>query len=138
MSEGYEKTIVVREDDLDELNHVNNVRYVQWIQDISKEHWITRAPERMRKGVIWVVMHHDIAYKSSAQLDDVIKVRTYIEKSHGATSVRIVEMHNAATDTLLVRSSTEWCLLNEKSLKPLRISEEIKRFFGQAGFASEI
>jgi len=130
MSEVYEKTIVVQKDDLDELNHVNNVRYVQWIQDISKEHWLSTASDPMREGVIWVVMHHDITYKNSAQLGDNIKVRTYIEKSRGATSVRIVEMHNADTHTLLVRSSTEWCLLNEKSLRPIRISEEIKRLFG--------
>lgn len=130
MRAAYEKTIVVQEDDLDELNHVNNVRYVQWIQDISKEHWITTAPKTMRKGVIWVVMHHDISYKNSAQLGDVINISTYIEKSRGATSIRIVEMQDAATDALLVRSSTEWCLLNEKSLKPTRISEEIKQVFG--------
>lgn len=130
MSGAYEKTIVVQKDDLDELDHVNNVRYVQWIQDISKEHWITIAPESMQEGVIWVVMHHDITYKNSARLADVIRVKTYIEKSRGATSVRIVEMHQAATDTLLVRSSTKWCLLNENSLKPIRISEEIKQLFG--------
>lgn len=130
MSEAFRKTIVVQEGDLDELNHVNNVRYVQWIQDISKEHWVTTAPEPMREGVIWVVMHHDITYKNSAQLGDVIHATTYIEKSGAATCVRIVEMHDAVTDTLLVRSSTDWCLLNEKSLKPIRISEEIKQVFG--------
>lgn len=131
MSSTYEMIITVRQDDLDELQHVNNVRYVQWIQDISKEHWMTVAPASMRSGVIWVVMHHDIAYKASAQFGDVIKVRTHIEKSRGATSVRIVEMHEAITDTLLVRSSTKWCFLDEKSLKPIRISEDIKQLFGQ-------
>jgi acyl-CoA thioester hydrolase len=129
-SDLFRKTIIVKKDDLDELNHVNNVRYVQWIQDISKEHWMTSASESMREGVIWVVMHHDIRYKNSAQLGDVIQVGTYIEKSRGAVSVRIVEMRNAETDTLLVRSRTEWCLLNEKTLKPIRISEEVKRLFG--------
>lgn len=130
MSATYDLTLVVQEDDLDELNHVNNVRYVQWIQDISKQHWQTKAPQSMREGVIWVVMHHDITYKNPAQLGDVIKVSTYIEKSRGAISVRVVEMHNTTTDALLVRSRTKWCLLNEDSLKPMRISEEVKQLFG--------
>ena len=130
MSATYEMTLVVQEDDLDELNHVNNVRYVQWIQDISKQHWLTKAPQSMRDGVIWVVMHHDITYKNPAQLGDIIKVSTYIEKSRGAISVRIVEMYNSLTDTLLVRSRTEWCLLNEGSLRPMRISKEVKQLFG--------
>lgn len=130
MSSTFEMTITVQQDDLDELQHVNNVRYVQWIQDISKEHWMTAAPEVMRSGVIWVVMHHDITYKAPAKLSDMIKVSTHIEKSRGATSVRIVEMHNVTTGALMVRSSTRWCLLNEKSLKPTRISDEIKQLFG--------
>lgn len=130
MGSTFEINITVAPDDLDELQHVNNVRYVQWIQDISKEHWTTVAPETMRAGVIWVVMHHDITYKASAQLGEIIKVYTFIEKSHGATCVRIVEMYNAATETFLVRSKTRWCLLNETSLRPTRISDAIKQLFG--------
>ena len=129
----YHKTIVVKKDDLDELDHVNNVRYVQWIQDISKEHWLSSASEKMQKGIIWVVMNHNITYKSAAKLGDVIDIYTYIEESHGATSVRIVEMHDATTNRLLVQSSTQWCLLNSRTLKPIRISKEIKDVFVDEG-----
>jgi len=125
----FELTRIVVEDDLDELKHVNNVRYVQWIQDISKEHWVTKASEEMRNSVLWVVMNHNITYKNAAVLDDEIKVTTHIESSRGATSVRVVEMHNAKTNQLLLRSKTEWCLLNAKTLKPTRISENIKHIF---------
>ena len=129
MGSAFDLSITVTQDDLDELHHVNNVRYVQWIQDISKDHWLTIAPKALREGVIWVVMHHDITYKASAQLGDIIKLRTYIKNSHGATCVRIVEMSNATTDVLLVRSSTKWCLLNETSLRPTRISDAVKQLF---------
>mgnify|MGYP000671847222 CR=1 FL=1 len=122
----YEKTLVVKKDDLDELDHVNNVRYVQWIQDISKEHWQTHAPQKIQDGVVWVVMNHNISYKSAAVLGDDIKVRTYIDQSRGATSIRVVEMHAAKTNLLLLRSKTEWCLLNKETLRPMRISDEIK------------
>lgn len=125
----FEKTLIVSTDDLDELHHVNNVRYVQWIQDISKEHWIAGASEEIRSNVVWVVMNHNISYKGAAKLDDQIKVSTHIDGSHGATSVRVVEMHNAITNQLLLRSKTEWCLLNSKTLRPTRISEEIKSVF---------
>lgn len=125
----YKKTITVKEDDLDELDHVNNVRYVQWIQDISKEHWLAVAPEEMRNGIIWVVMTHNITYKYAAKLGDAINIQTHIATSRGATSVRVVEMYDGQTDRLLLRSSTEWCLLNASTLKPIRISEEIKQVF---------
>lgn len=129
--EYFEKTIRVSEDDLDDLNHVNNVRYVQWIQDISKEHWQSTAPLEVQNAVVWVVMNHNITYKSAAVLGDLIKVCTHIDQSRGATSVRIVEMYAAKTNLLLLRSKTEWCLLNKETLRPTRISDEIKSVFSK-------
>lgn len=125
----YTKQIEVTLEDLDDLNHVNNVRYVQWIQDISKEHWKKRAPIEIQEQVIWVVLKHTIEYKSPAFLKDPIHISTYIEKSKGAISTRIVEMFHEITNTLLVRSSTEWCLLNKETKKPMRISEDIQQLF---------
>lgn len=125
----YQKTITVKKDDLDELEHVNNVRYVQWIQDISKEHWQKVCPEEIGKASIWVVMTHHITYKLAAKLGDVVKMETYIAKSKGAKSERVVDMYHAKTGQLLLHSKTEWCLLNTKSLKPMRIPEEVKKRF---------
>lgn len=125
----YEKKISVSKADLDDLNHVNNVRYVQWIQDISKEHWQSTAPHEMQAGILWVVKNHNIEYVSSAVLGDEILARTFIAKTKGAISVRCVEMYNHKTNQLLVRSLTEWCLLNALTLKPIRISEAIKKIF---------
>jgi len=127
--ESFQKRITVQKDDLDELDHVNNVRYVQWIQDISKEHWLTVATNEMRNGIIWVVMNHNISYKNAAKLGDIVDIQTHISRSRGATSVRVVEMYNRRTKQLLLHSSTEWCLLNANTLKPIRISEEIKQLF---------
>ncbi|WP_047247772.1 acyl-CoA thioesterase [Maribacter thermophilus] len=125
----YTKRITVTKDDLDDLNHVNNVRYVQWIQDISKEHWQSKAPKNIQDQGVWVVMTHYIEYKAPAIENDPILISTYIEKSKGAISVRVVEMVNEITKKLLVRSSTEWCLLNKNTYKPMRISEEIMQIF---------
>ena len=127
--ESYEKRIKVAKNDLDELNHVNNVRYVQWIQDISKEHWQTVAPHEMKAGILWVVKKHTIDYFSSAVEGDEILAKTFIANTKGAISVRCVEMYHHETNRLLVRSLTEWCLLNALTLKPIRISEAIKSIF---------
>ncbi|MFS4457016.1 acyl-CoA thioesterase [Maribacter sp. 2304DJ31-5] len=125
----YQKEITVTQEDLDDLDHVNNVRYVQWIQDISKEHWRHKAPKSIQDQVVWVVMTHYIEYKSAAVLNDPILIKTYIKSAKGARSVRIVEMWHGITNTLIVRSSTEWCLLNKDTHKPMRISEDIQKIF---------
>ena len=125
----FKKKLTVQEGDLDNLDHVNNVRYVQWIQDISKEHWQTLAPKQMQKGIVWVVLNHNITYRSAAQLGDVLRIETHISDSEGATSHRIVEMFNDKTDQLLVHAVTKWCLINSETQKPMRISAEIKKVF---------
>lgn len=125
----FQKQLRVSEDDIDDLDHVNNVRYVQWIQDISKEHWQAKATQAVQEEVIWVVLTHYIEYKSAAVINDPIILKTHIADSSGAKCTRIVEMFHGKTNTLLVRSSTEWCLLNRATLRPTRISEEIKAIF---------
>lgn len=125
----FKKTVKVVSTDLDDLNHVNNVRYVQWIQDISKEHWQEVAPLEIKEGIIWVVRNHNIDYKGSALLGDEILIQTYIKETRGALSVRCVEMYNKRTNVLLIRSLTEWCLLNAKNLRPSRISQDIIDIF---------
>ena len=122
-------TKLVTEEDLDDLDHVNNVRYVQWIQDISKAHWQSYAPEALRTKAIWVVKQHLIEYKNSAKLGDTIIMNTYIEKSEGAISTRVVQMHDQQTKAPLLRSETQWCLLNATTLRPMRISDEIRSVF---------
>jgi len=127
--ETFEKTLEVTKEDLDDLNHVNNVRYVQWIQDISKEHWVAKASEKMRKELVWVVRRHIITYKNAAKLGDIVLLKTHIAKAEGPISSRVVQMFDSQKNTLLVESKTDWCLLNATSLRPMRISEEVKNVF---------
>jgi len=125
----YEKTLTVVTEDLDELAHVNNVRYLDWIQDISKEHWNALVSNDILNTMVWVVMRHDIRYKNAAVLNDKLRLTTFIEKSRGAISNRVVEIYKKETNQLVVRAVTEWCLLNKKSFKPMRIPENVLAIF---------
>tara|TARA_R110002012_G_scaffold322096_1_gene555351 strand:+ start:38206 stop:38598 length:393 start_codon:yes stop_codon:yes gene_type:complete len=129
MIKAFIKKIKVKEDDLDDLNHVNNVRYLQWIQDIAKEHWKEKAPKAIFETSIWVVKSHFIEYKKAAFLNDVIEVKTYIEKTKGALSIRIVEMFDTHTNDLILKSKTEWVLIDATSQRPIRISKDIVAIF---------
>lgn len=126
--EFYRKTIQVVEEDLDDLQHVNNVRYLEWIQDISKEHWMLKAPEEIKKEVVWVVLLHNISYKKAAFLGEELILKTHVANNSGVTSTRVVEIRHPERG-LLVRSETDWCLLNASTLKPMRIPEGIKELF---------
>jgi len=129
MLKSFHKIIKVTSDDLDDLKHVNNVRYVQWIQDIAKEHWQEKAPKEIVAHSIWVVKSHHIEYKKAAVLNDVLEIKTHIKESKGALSIRIVEMHDNNTKELILKSKTEWVLLDATSFRPIRVSDAIIAIF---------
>ena len=125
----FEKKITVQQDDLDELDHVNNVRYLQWVQDIAKAHWQQNVNKDILNKFFWVVISHYIEYKGAALLNDEILLKTYVTRSEGVTSTRIVEMYRASDDKLLVKASTNWCLMDMQSKRPTRITPEIVKLF---------
>ncbi|MBR9854313.1 MAG: acyl-CoA thioesterase [Algicola sp.] len=125
----YTEVFEVAQDDLDDLNHVNNIRYIEWIQDISKKHWIAVTSEKIQKSMVWVVRNHNITYHKSAVMGNTVNLNTHIKNSKGPISTRVVEITNHNTGDLLVKSITEWCLLDAKTFRPKRIPDEIKVLF---------
>ncbi len=112
---------------IDELNHVNNVVYLQWVQEIAYMHWDALANEAMKEANVWVVLRHEIDYLGQAYLNDDIVVYTWIDKTLGVKSTRIVETY--LKGIIVAKSKTTFCLLDSKSLKPKRINEDILRLF---------
>ena len=125
----FENTITVTESDLDALNHVNNVRYVQWVQDIAEQHWSNKASDNILESYFWVMLSHCISYKNPAFLNNTLILRTYVTKSEGVTSTRIVEILNSETQKLLAKSETTWCFMATKTMRPTRISEAVSNLF---------
>ena len=124
-----EQEIIVSKKDLDDLNHVNNMVYINWVLDIAKKHWNNLVDIQTIKKFYWVLLEHQIKYISPAFLGENIKIKTYIHKTEGVKSIRIVEIYNNETNKLLVKSKTTWCLINSQTHKPNRITNEIKQAF---------
>ena len=127
----FEEEITVSKNDLDELNHVNNVIYIHWVQEIAKNHWKSLVSKEIINNYYWVLLEHHIKYINPALLDDKIRLKTYIEKTEGLKSSRVVEIYNVHNNKLLVNSKTLWCLINATTNKPCRITNEIRNAFDQ-------
>ena len=119
----YEKTLVVQKTEIDEYNHVNNVVYVQWIQDIANEHWQELTGGVVPKDYVWFVVRHEIDYKVQARLNDTLTIKTWIGKTEGVKSVRHVEIIRGSK--VIVKSQTTFCLVDTKTGRPKRITEEV-------------
>ena len=124
-----EKKIVVSKVDLDDLNHVNNIVYIHWILDIAKKHWESLVSSQTLENYYWVLLDHNIKYLRPALLKDKIKIKTFVEKTAGVKSSRVVEIYNDNSQKLLVSSITNWCLISTKTNKPCRIPKEIIEAF---------
>lgn len=121
----YEKLITVSENDLDDLNHVNNVRYVKWVNDVAEEHWKLKASQKILDTYFWVMLNHHIQYKGQAFLNEILVLKTYVTKSEGVTSTRMVEIYNKNSGKLLTTSETNWCFMSKETSRPTRIPQEI-------------
>ena len=125
----FEHSITVQSADIDVMNHVNNVVYVQWVQDAASEHWRTHATQELMAKYNWVVLRHEIDYRSAAVLHDGLIARTWVHDYDGVRSTRIVEIRRQRDDKLLVEARTTWCLLASGNNRPVRIPEEIRVLF---------
>ena len=123
VSNKFSYTLVVTDDVIDNLNHVNNIHYVQWVQNAAQKHWAILSNENMDAKYVWVVIRHEVDYLSSAKLNDVLTVSTWIGDSYGVKSERFVEIKKGSK--LIAKAKTTWCLLDKETMKPTRIPLEI-------------
>ena len=119
----FQTTYTVIASDIDELNHVNNVVYLRWIQNIANLHWTQLKQDIDTSAFVWVVLRHEIDYIGQSLLGDSIKAKTWVGKTGGIRSIRHVEFYK--NNKLIVKAQTTFCLVNSKSFKPTRITDQI-------------
>jgi len=125
----FTKEKLVSREDIDELNHVNNIKYLEWVLEISDLHWTKIASSEIRKQVKWVVLNHFIEYKNPAFEGEKLSLTTGVSEVHGATSERWVEIVRLKDQKTIVKAKSLWCLVDAQTMRPKRVSEEIKNIF---------
>ena len=114
-------------DDIDEQCHVNNVAFVRWIQDVAVAHWFSATTAEMREKYTWVVLRHEIDYKKQAFETEEITVKTWVGEPTRISWERFTEIRRG--EDLLVKARSVWCLIDCVTLKPTRITAELKDIF---------
>ena len=114
---------------IDERDHVNNLKYLEWCLEAAKKHWEQNATPEMLRDYVWYVLHHSIDYKAAAFIGEELEVRTWVTLSEGVKSKRHYSITRVIDNKELAVAKTIWCLLDANSLKPTRISDEIRNLF---------
>lgn len=125
----FELTVTAQPADIDRQNHVNNTVYVRWIQEVATAHWQAHAPPEARDAIGWVVLRHEIDYKSPAGLGDEIVLRTWVGKATRITFERFTEIRRASDSQLLSQARTIWVPINPGTGKPTRVPPEVRTRF---------
>ncbi len=122
----FEMTVSVSHGDIDEQNHVNNIVYLRWVQDVATAHWQAVASPEAQEGIGWVVLRHEIDYKTPAALGDKIILRTWVGKATRLTFERFTEIRRNGDGQLLSKARTLWCPINAQTGRPMRVPAEVR------------
>ena len=122
-------TVPVLPADIDEQNHVNNTVYLRWIQDVATAHWKSLAGTEAQAAIGWVVLRHEIDYRSPASLGNGILLRTWVGKASRLKFERFTEIHRRIDKQLLAQARTLWVPVDVRTGKPTRVSAELRRQF---------
>jgi acyl-CoA thioester hydrolase len=115
--------------DIDEQNHVNNTVYLRWVQDVATAHWKSLAGAEAQTAIGWVVLRHEIDYRSPASLEDEILLRTWVGKASRLKFERFTEIHRKIDNRLLAQGRTLWVPIDVRTGKPTRVSSELRAQF---------
>jgi acyl-CoA thioester hydrolase len=133
----FEMTVPVLPTDIDEQNHVNNTVYLRWIQDVATAHWKSLAGVEAQAAIGWIVLRHEIDYRSPAGFDDEILLRTWVGQASRLKFERFTEIHRKACPErsrkidmqLLAQARTLWVPIDVHTGKPTRVSSELRLQF---------
>ena len=128
-SASFEMIILVLPSDIDEQNHVNNTVYLRWVQDVATAHWRAIASPEAQEMTGWVVLRHEIDYKTPAQAGDNITLRTWVGKATRLTFERFTEIRRNDDGLLLSKARTLWCPINAQTGRPMRVPAEVHAQF---------
>jgi acyl-CoA thioester hydrolase len=128
-SSPFEMVVPVVAADIDEQNHVNNTVYVRWVQDIATAHWRAIASPEAQEAISWVVLRHEIDYKTPARLGDEVVLRTWVGKATRLMFERFTDIRRKRDHQLLSQARTLWCPINMETGRPIRVSAEVHAQF---------
>jgi acyl-CoA thioester hydrolase len=129
--QAFEITVPVKRTDIDQRNHVNNTVYLRWVQEVATGHWEALAPGAARETIGWIVLRHEIDYKTPACLGDEIVLRTWVGYATRVTFERFTEVHRGSDGALLAQARTLWVPINAATGKPTRVPAEVRALFSK-------
>jgi acyl-CoA thioester hydrolase len=121
--------VAVQPGDIDDQNHVNNTVYLRWVQDVATAHWKSLASAEAQSAIGWVVLRHEIDYKTPACMGDEVILRTWVGAASRLKFERFTEILRKIDSQLLAKTRTLWVPIDARTGKPTRVSGDLRARF---------
>jgi acyl-CoA thioester hydrolase len=122
-------SVAVQPGDIDDQNHVNNTVYLRWVQDVATAHWKSLASTEAKSAIGWVVLRHEIDYKTPACMGDEVILRTWVGAASRLKFERFTEVRRKIDSQLFAKARTLWVPIDARSGKPTRVSGDVRARF---------
>lgn len=133
MTEPFRKIFTAASGHIDVMGHVNNAVWVEWIQDMATAHWDAVAAPEHARAYVWLVVRHEIDYRSNIGEGQSVTGETWIQgPPKGATSARRVEFRDGS-GKVIVSALTTWAMLDRETRRLVRVRPEVIAPFRSAG-----
>jgi acyl-CoA thioester hydrolase len=132
----HERTFRVRLYECDAYGHVNHAYYVRYMQEAAFEASAAAgySTDRYREmGRIWLVRETDVTYLQPLIYGDEVIVRTWVIDFRRVRSKRAYELRRVSDGQLVAHAHTDWVFLNDKTLRPVTVPEEMVISFWPEG-----
>jgi acyl-CoA thioester hydrolase len=132
---GLESTVEFRArySETDQMGFVYHANYLVWCEigrtDLLRQLGATYA-EMERQGAFLAVSDARVSFRAAAQYDDLIRVRTTLERMRSRSVTFSYVVENAATSAVLAKAQTELiCLKRDRT--PRKLPAEIRELLGR-------
>lgn len=123
----------IRFQDCDPMGHLNNARFIDYImnarEDHLMEHYNLNLHEYMKKGLGWMISHHEIYYRRPALYNEKVLIRTsLIEYGESELLMEAIVMDESETHIKALQW-TKLVFVNTRTGKRELHSEDLLPFF---------
>jgi acyl-CoA thioester hydrolase len=122
-------SVAVQPGDIDDQNHVNNTVYLRWVQDVATAHWKSLASTEAQSAIGWVVLRHEIDYKTPTCIGDEVILRTWVGAASRLKFERFTEVRRKIDSQLFAKARTLWVPIDARTGKPTRVSVDVRARF---------
>ncbi|MDD5986316.1 MAG: thioesterase family protein [Eubacteriales bacterium] len=116
--------------DTDAMGIVYNGTYIAWLEK-GRTEWLRQAGYSYKKieemGLLLPVSHIDIEYRHPAHYDDLLTIKTWIEKVKGATIIIGYDIVNE--DGIVNVHAVSEHPITDRNLKPIRIRRDLPELY---------